>query len=483
MTPDTAHGTWITTDVPGRLDALGWSRWHRRVILALGITWILDGLEASLIANLGPTLQHPDAMGLSAAEVGFSSTLYLFGQVIGALVFGHLTDRFGRKRLFLVTLGLYLVATLLSGFAPSYGVFLGFRLLAGAGIGGEYAAINSAIDELVPARIRGQIDLGINGSYWIGAALGAALTLIVVDPHIFPVSIGWRAAFAFGSVLGLCILVVRRHVPESPRWLLTHGHVKAAIATVEKIELEVHGPDVSARASVERVRFKVAGPVGIGHLVRTLLVRYPRRTVLGVALLLSQAFLYNSLFFSNSLILTKFYGVDADDVGLYMIPFAIGNFLGPLALGPLFDRWGRRAMISSTYALSAVLLLGNAALFVGGYLDAYTQTAAWTIVFFVASAAASSAYLTVSELFPVELRGMAIGVFYAFATLVGGMGAPWLFGMIIDTGEPGQLFAGYALAAGLMLSAAVVARRYGIDAERRSLEAITADEDLPGGAV
>ncbi len=477
MTPDTAHGTWITTDVPGRLDALGWSRWHRRVIIALGITWILDGLEASLIANLGPTLQHPETMGLSAAQVGFSSTLYLVGQVIGALLFGHLTDRLGRKRLFLVTLGLYLVATLMSGFAPSYGVFLVFRLLAGAGIGGEYAAINSAIDELVPARIRGQIDLAINGSYWVGAALGAGLTLVVVDPNIFPVEIGWRLAFAFGSVLGLGILLVRRDVPESPRWLLTHGHVQAAVATVEKIELEVHGPDAAARVEVERVRFKVMGPVGLGHLVRTLLVRFPRRTALGITLLLSQAFLYNSLFFSNSLILTKFYGVEADDVGLFMIPFAIGNFLGPLALGPLFDRWGRRMMISTTYALSAVLLLGNAALFVAGYLDAYTQTLAWTIVFFVASAAASSAYLTVSELFPVELRGMAIGVFYAFATLVGGAGAPWLFGKIIDTGEPGQLFTGYALAAGLMLIAALVARRYGVDAERRSLEEIAGHED------
>jgi MFS family permease len=471
MTPDTAHGTWIETDVPARLDALGWSTWHRRVVLALGITWILDGLEASLIANLGPTLQRTETLGLSGAQVGFANTAYLLGLVLGALVFGHLTDRFGRKRLFLVTLGLYLLATASSGFAPSFDLFLAFRFCAGCGIGGEYAAINSAIDELVPARMRGQVDLAINGSYWIGVAAGAGVTLVLTDPGVVPIAVGWRLAFALGSLLGLGILLVRRDVPESPRWLLTHGHVRAAHATVDAIELEVR----ATKAEVTAVRFHVAGPVGLRHLVRTLVIRYPRRTLLGVVLLLSQAFLYNSIFFSYGLILTQFYGVAADDVGIYMVPFAIGNFLGPLALGPLFDRWGRRAMIPLTYAASAVLLVATGVLFVAGWLDATTQTIAWTIVFFVASAAASSAYLTVSELFPIELRGMAIGVFYAFATLVGGAAAPALFGAMIDTGDPHELFSGYALAAFLMLVAAVVARRYGVAAERRSLEDITAE--------
>ncbi|HEY5948241.1 MAG TPA: MFS transporter [Kofleriaceae bacterium] len=472
MTPDTPHGTWISTDVPPRLDALGWSRWHRRVILALGITWILDGLEASLVTNLGPTLQHKDTLGLSGTQVGLAATVYLIGQVIGALVFGYLTDRLGRKRLFLITLALYLVATALSGFAPTFAVFVVFRFFAGAGIGGEYSAINSAIDELVPARLRGQIDLAINGSYWIGVGLSAGVTLIVLDPNLVPVSIGWRLAFALGSVLGLAILLIRRDVPESPRWLLSHGHVREATATLERIESEARVGVVVEGEAARPIRFKITGPVGIRELIHTLFVRYPRRTVLGIALMLSQAFLYNSIFFSYGLILKKFHHVDDERVGLYIIPFAIGNFLGPLLLGPLFDRWGRRVMIPATYALSALLLLGTGGLFLADLLDATTQAIAWSAVFFVASAAASSAYLTVSELFPLELRGMAIAVFYAFGTAIGAV-APTLFGAIADSGEPMQLFAGYALAAALMLGAAAVARKFAIDAEGRSLEEIS----------
>jgi MFS family permease len=482
MIPDTARGTWVTTDVPGRLDALVWSRWHQRLLLALGITWILDGLEASLVANVAPTLRHPDALGLSATQVGLANSVYLLGQVAGALIFGHLTDRLGRKRLFLVTLALYLGATALSGLAPNYAVFLGFRLLAGAGIGGEYSAINSAIDEMVPARLRGAIALGVNGSYWVGVALGAGVTLIVLDTRLFPIGLGWRVAFGFGAVLGLAILLVRRHMPESPRWLLTHGHVKAAIATVERIEAQVYGDGWQTRveaASIRVMKVKVSGTVGLRYLAHTLMRRYPRRTILGLSLMLSQAFLYNSIFFSYGLILEQFHGVAADQVGLYIVPFAIGNFLGPLVLGPSFDRWGRRVMIPLTYALSGVLLLATGGLFVAGVLNALTQTLAWMLVFFVASAAASSAYLTVSELFPVELRGMAIAVFYAFGTLAGA-GAPVLFGAIVDTGDPRQLLAGYALASAMMLAAAVVARVFGVDAERRSLEEITA-EPAPNG--
>jgi MFS family permease len=476
MIRDTPRGAWVATDVPGRLDALAWSRWHQRMVLALGITWILDGLEASLVANVAPTLRHPDALGLSATEIGIANSVYLVGQVVGALCFGHLTDRFGRKRLFLVTLAIYLGATAASGLAPSYAVFLGFRFLAGSGIGGEYSAINSAIDELVPARIRGTVDLAINGSYWVGVALGAGVTLIVLDTRILPIGIGWRVAFGLGAVLGLVILVVRRHLPESPRWLLSHGYVRQAIAVVEHIEAQVYGPGWSARTevtSVEVVEVQVTGAVGLRHLAHTLLRRYPRRTILGLSLMLSQAFLYNSIFFSYGLILERFHGVAPDRVGLYIVPFAIGNFLGPLVLGPLFDRWGRRAMIPLTYALSGVLLLATGGLFVIGALNAVTQTLAWMIVFFVASAAASSAYLTVSELFPVELRGMAIAVFYAFGTLAGAI-APTLFGAIVDTGDPHRLFAGYGLAAAMMLAAAVVGRVYGVDAERRSLEELCA---------
>ncbi|HTM31993.1 MAG TPA: MFS transporter, partial [Vicinamibacterales bacterium] len=345
MIPDTPRGSWVSSDVPGRLDALEWSSWHRRMILALGITWILDGLEASLIANVAPTLTRSDALGLSATEVGVANSVYLLGQVAGALIFGHLADRLGRKRLFLITLALYLAATALSGLAPDYSVFLVFRLLAGSGIGGEYSAINSAIDEIVPARVRGAVDLAVNGSYWVGVALGAGATLIVLNERIFPAAIGWRIAFGLGALLGLVILPVRRHVPESPRWLLTHGYVEAAQKTVERIEIEVYGAGRAAVASVSAVvpvAVKVSGTVGFRRLAHTLLWRYPRRTVLGLSLMLAQAFLYNSIFFSYALILERFHGVPADHVGLYIVPFAIGNFLGPLLLGPLFDRLGRR---------------------------------------------------------------------------------------------------------------------------------------------
>ena len=475
MIQDRSRGEWIETDVPGRLDALMWSRWHQRMVVALGITWILDGLEASLVANIAPTLRSPEALGLSATAIGAANSAYLVGQVLGALVFGHFTDRFGRKRLFLVTLAIYLGATACSGLSPNYAVFVAFRCLAGSGIGGEYSAINSAIDELVPAGLRGTIDLAINGSYWVGVALGAGVTLIVLDPRFFPVAVGWRVAFGFGAILGLAIMVVRRHLPESPRWLLSHGFVRQAVAVVEYIEAQVYGAASQTRArvtSIATIRVQVTGTVGVGYLVQTLLRRYPRRTVLGLSLMLAQAFLYNSIFFSYGLILERFHGVAPDRVGLYIVPFAIGNFLGPLLLGPSFDRLGRRMMIPLTYALSGVLLLITGGLFVAGALNAVTQTLAWMLVFFVASAAASSAYLTVSELFPVELRGMAIAVFYAFGTLVGA-GAPAIFGAIVDTGDPRRLLAGYVLAAGMMLAAAVVARVYGVDAERRSLEELT----------
>jgi len=401
--------------------------------------------------------------------------VYLVGQVAGALFFGRLTDKLGRKKLFLVTLAVYLGATALSGLAPNFFIFAILRFFAGTGIGGEYSAINSAIDELVPARLRGTIDLAINGSYWVGVALGAGVTLIVLDRRLFPIGVGWRVAFGFGAVLGLAIMVVRRHLPESPRWLLSHGFVRQAVSVVESIEAEVYGVASKTRArvaSIATIRVQVAGRVGLRHLVHTLLRRYPRRTILGLSLMLAQAFLYNSIFFSYGLILERFHGVAPDRVGLYIVPFAFGNFFGPLLLGPAFDRVGRRTMIPLTYAVSGVLLLITGVLFVAGFLNAITQTLAWMIVFFVASAAASSAYLTVSELFPVELRGMAIAIFYAFGTLVGA-GAPAIFGVIVDTGDPYRLLAGYALAAVMMLAAAAVARVYGVDAERRPLEELT----------
>jgi MFS family permease len=479
MTPDAPTGSWIESDVPSRLDALGWSRWHRRVILALGITWILDGLEASLISNLGPTIEH--ATSWSATEIGNANTAYLIGEVGGALLFGHLTDRLGRKKLFLVTLALYLVATALSGFAPSFWVFMPLRFFAGAGIGGEYSAINSAIDELVPARIRGRVDLAINGSYWIGVGFGALVTVGFLHTSFIPTNLAWRLAFGLGAVLGVAILLVRRNVPESPRWLLMHGYTNEASRTVGLIEDEIRASGIAVAEGIAPIRIKVSGVVSLRYLAHVLLRVYPRRTVLGISLLLAQAFLYNSIFFSYGMILTKFHHVADGDVGLFMLPFAAGNFLGPLLLGRYFDHWGRRVMIPITYALSGVLLVVTGGLFWAGMLDATTQTIAWSVVFFFASAAASSAYLTVSELFPVEIRGMAIATFFAFATLVGSA-APTLFGRIIDAGSPSQLFAGYALAAGLMLTAAVIARWLGVAAEGKSLEALAASHhEYTGG--
>jgi len=442
--------------------------------MALGITWILDGLEASLIASLAPTLQDERTLGLRVSEVGLANTVYLIGQVVGALVFGHLTDRYGRKRLFLVTLGLYLAATAASGAAPGLAVFLVFRFLAGAGIGGEYSAINSAIDELVPARLRGRIDLGINGSYWVGVALGAGLTLVLLDPRWIPVEIGWRLVFGMGAIIGLAILVVRRDVPESPRWLLMHGHVREASRTLDAIEEKIRGAGgpVAAAEALALVDITVMGAVGPRHVFHVLMRRFPRRTVLGLVMMIAQAFFYNAIFFSYGLILERFHHVRPERIGLYVVPFAAGNFLGPLLLGPLFDRLGRRVMIPITYAASGVLLLGTGLLFWGGLLDAGTQTIAWCVVFFVASAAASSAYLTVSELFPVEVRGMAIALFYAVGT-GGGAVAPSLFARIIEEGDPASLFAGYGFAAALMVAAAIVARLLCVPSEGRSLEELT----------
>ncbi|MEO8800260.1 MAG: MFS transporter [Polyangiaceae bacterium] len=482
MNRDREIGERIDSTIPGRLDALAWSPWHSRVVLALGITWILDGLEASLVANLGPTLQDSRTLGLTSTQVGLASSVYLVGQVLGALVFGHLTDRSGRKKLFLVTLALYLAATAASGLSPTFSIFLVFRFLAGAGIGGEYSAINSAIDELVPARLRGRIDLAINGSYWIGVGAGAVLTLFLLDPARVPPAFGWRIAFGFGSILGLAILFVRRDVPESPRWLLMHGYEAEAERTMTLIEQHAgvqrrksasEGDAAITDETPKMTAVSVTGTVGFRHVFRTLFVKHRKRAVLALALMLAQSFLYNAIFFSYGLILQNFHHVRADRVGLYMIPFAVGNFLGPLLLGPLFDRWGRRIMIPATYALSGILLTATGALFVLGKLDAISQTASWCFVFFFASSAASSAYLTVSELFPIELRGMVIAVFYAAATSIGAF-APSLFGRIAGDKSPVPLFEGYVFASVLMIGAAIIARVYGVDSENKSLEELNA---------
>ncbi len=473
MNPAETHpvGTVFTSSVPSRLDRLLWSSWHWRVIVALGITWILDGLEASLIANLGSVLARPDTLGLRVAQVGYSNSIYLLGQIAGALFFGHLTDRYGRKKLFLITLAVYLVGTAMSGLSPGFFVFALCRFVAGAGIGGEYAAINSAIDELIPARLRGQVDLGINGSYWVGVGLGGALTMVVLNPALLPVSVSWRLVFGLGATLGLSIVLVRRQLPESPRWLLMRGRVAEAEQAMTSIEDAVRKdtPEAVPGTRAPEVSVTVTGAVGFLHIARVLLRRHPRRSVLGLALMVSQSFFYNAIFFSYALILSRFYGVPEGRAGIYVIPFAAGNFLGPLLLGRLFDTIGRRRMITFTYALSALLLLATGYAFYRGMLDATTQTAAWSLVFFVASAAASSAYLTVSELFPVEIRGMAIAIFFVVSQAAGAV-ATATFGKIIETENRAALFMGYAVGAAFMLGAAVTAAILAVDAEGRTLE-------------
>ncbi len=463
-------GKIVESSIPARLDGLPWSRFHTLVIVALGITWILDGLEVTLAGAVSGALRDSPALRLSEAQVGLSASAYLAGAVLGALVFGWLTDHFGRKRLFFVTLGVYILGTGATAFSPDFAAFALFRFVTGAGIGGEYAAINSAIQELIPARYRGRTDLAVNGSFWLGAALGAVSSSILLQPGLLPIDMGWRVAFGSGAVLGLGILFLRRLLPESPRWLLLHGRTDEAERIAAGVERSVRGY-TSAEEALPRLRLRVrAHAVSFIDLGRALFRDYPRRAVLGLVLMTAQAFCYNAIFFTYALVLGRFYAVPAEDVGLYLLPFAVSNLMGPLLLGRYFDTWGRRQMISITYALSGLLLGMTAILFVAGLLNAATQTLAWTVVFFFASAAASSAYLTVSESFPVEVRALSIAFFYALGTAIGGIGAPLLFGVLIGTGELVAVALGYALGAALMLVAAGVALWLGIAAERKPLE-------------
>jgi MFS family permease len=466
------------------MDRLPWARFHWMIIVGLGISWVLDGLEIQIVSNAG----FAKEFHMDAGQVGWVGTIYLVGEVVGALVFGRLSDKLGRRRLFILTLLIYLVGSGIAGLSPAIWFLFLFRFIAGMGIGGEYAAINSAIDELIPAKYRGHVDIAINGTYWGGAALGAAANLYFLSDN-FSQNIGWRLAFFIGPVLGIVIIFLRRHIPESPRWLMTHGHEQEAENTVDGIEKSVRdgGFELEDVPDDKAIEVRATGSIPFGNplqvirksagwdktILGVLLRKYPKRTLVGATMMITQSFLYNAIFFTYVLVLENFYHVDQSQTPYYFFPFAIGNLLGPLVLGRLFDSWGRRQMIFLTYGISGVVLAVSAALFSAGALTATTQVIFWCVAFFFASAGASSAYLTVSEIFPLELRSQAISYFFALAQIFGAI-APALYGALIGNGkDTGPLTAGYYLGAGIMILGGVVALIFGVSAQRKGLEAVT----------
>jgi MFS family permease len=448
------------------------------MVIALGVAWILDGLEITVASAVVGKLTDPTTLALSTTEAGLIATVYLIGEVVGALFFGRMSDKLGRKKLFLVTLAVYLVGSGLTALTLNNGAgWITFlyvtRFIAGMGIGGEYAAINSAIDELIPAEHRGRVDLIINGSFWLGAIGGSLLSIVALDTGLLPMNVGWRLTFALGAVLALVILLVRRHVPESPRWLLIHGRDREAeeiVCGIERqVEREKGAPLPEPRGELE---IRQRESVTFLEIARTVFGRYRRRAVLGFSLFIGQAFLYNAITFGFGAILTKFFNIPSDRTGYYFAVIAVGNFCGPLLLGRLFDTVGRRVMISSTYLLSGLLLFGTAWLFDRGSLSAGTLTACWCAVLFFASAGASSAYLTVSEIFPMETRAMSIAFFYALGTAAGGISGPLLFADLTGTGKVGDTVLAFSIGAALMCAAGLVAAALAVRAERRSLEDI-----------
>ncbi len=462
----------VATDIPARLDRLPWGRFHTLVVVALGITWVLDGLEVTLAGAVSGALKASPTLAFSNADVGLANSAYLAGAVLGSLFFGWLTDRLGRKKLFFITLAVYLVAAVATAFAWSLSSFVLFRCVTGAGIGGEYAAINSTIQELVPGRVRGWTDLVINGSFWIGAAVGAAGSIVLLDPAVLGGDLGWRAAFFIGAVLSLVIFFMRMWIPESPRWLITHGHTEQAQAIVEGLEARFRSEGhVLTGPPFPCIRLRARSHTPLSEVAGTL-IKERQRTLVALSLMVAQAFFYNAIFFTYALVLTDFYGVRADHVGWYILPFAAGNVLGPIILGRFFDTIGRKPMLAFTYSVSGVLLAISGLLFALGILSAAAQTVAWMVIFFFASAAASAAYLTAAETFPLEIRALAIAFFYAVGTGVGGVVAPWLFGILIDTGSRLSVFGGYLFGSLLMIVAAVIAARWGVAAEGKPLEAV-----------
>lgn len=469
MAVEQSEGELVTTDIPARLDRLPWSKWHTIVVIALGITWLLDGLEANLGGALAGILQLPSTLGFTDAQLGLATTIYLFGAVIGAIIFGYATDRLGRKRLFIWTLLLYLTATAATALSWNFTSFAFFRALTGAGIGGEYSAINSAVDELIPARVRGHVDLLINSTYWIGAALGSGASLLILKPGLLPIDAGWRLAFFIGAIIGLGILLMRRHIPESPRWLLIHRGREEAEQIVAEIEKNIARNSGELPPHESSITLRTGRHTSLREIWRAMAHEHRSRSVLGFSLMV-----YNAVLFSFSLVLLRYYNAPPAALGVYMVPLAVGNLFGPILIGRLFDTVGRRKMIALTYILSGALLAIASVLFLRGALTLVTQTIAWSAIFFVASCAASSAYLTVSEVFPLEIRAFAIAIFYACGTMVGGVFGPVLYGYIVGTGSRVFLFWGYIAGAVVMAAGGLTEIWLGVDAERKPLEAIAA---------
>ncbi|WP_440814010.1 MFS transporter [Pseudomonas syringae] len=473
MNTTRTNGAVFETDLPARLDRLPWGRFHTLLVVALGVTWLLDGLEVTLAGSVAGALKASPALNLSNSDIGLAGAAYIAGAVLGALFFGWLADRLGRRKLFFITLLLYVGATAATAFSFSVWSFMLFRFLTGVGIGGEYTAINSTIQEFTPARYRGWVDLTINGTFWLGAALGAIGSIVLLDPQWVGAELGWRLCVGIGAVLGLLVLLMRLWLPESPRWLLIHGQSAEATRIVEQIEADLQRRGhVLPAVEGKPLRLHVRDHTPLGEVARTLLVTFRQRSLVGLTLLTAQAFFYNAIFFTYALVLTDFYDVPAERVGWYVLPLALGNFCGPLLLGRLFDVIGRRVMISLTYGVSGVLLAISGYLFQQGLLDVTQQAIAWMVIFFFASAAASSAYLTVAETFPLEIRALAIAVFYAFGTGLGGIIGPTLFGELIESGDRSNVLVGYLIGAGLMLLAALVQSIWGMAAERKSLEEV-----------
>ncbi len=470
-TPDKAGDHVIETDIPARLDALLWSGFHTRVVLALGITWILDGLEVTLAGALSGAVKASPTLQFSNFDVGLANSAYLLGAVLGALGFGWLTDRIGRKKLFFITLAVYLSATAATAFSWNITSYMLFRFLTGAGIGGEYTAINSTIQELVPARYRGWTDLIINGSFWIGAAIGASSSIVLLDPALFGPDTGWRLAYGIGATLGLIVLLMRFWIPESPRWLIIHGKPEDADTIVREIEAHTRHASPS-KADHETIKINMRDHTPLREVAHTLLTLYRQRSLVGLSLMVAQAFFFNAINFTFALVLTEFYKIPSDGIGWYLLPFAAGNFLGPLLLGRLFDTVGRRIMIFVTFGMSGALLAFSGYLFATGLLTAQTLTIAWMVIFFFASTASSASYLTISETFPLEVRALAIALFYAVGTGVGGITGPAVFGLLIDSGSRWTVYAGYLFGSILMIAAGFIGWRYGVAAEGKSLESV-----------